>query len=98
MDDDTDTAGIVDYAWHHAIISDEVYQDIKTKCNYSAIEVNDDMCDGSMNELFEAYAPIDIYSLYTPVCTGSSSSNKISTRDFPKSFPTYVNSFHLILP
>ncbi|KAM0942232.1 putative carboxypeptidase D [Dioscorea sansibarensis] len=33
LDYDTEQAGMVDYAWHHAVISDEVNQEIKTNCN-----------------------------------------------------------------
>ncbi|KAH7669227.1 Peptidase S10 serine carboxypeptidase protein [Dioscorea alata] len=99
MDDDTDSAGILDYAWHHAIISDEVYQNIKTKCNYSTGVADDDTCDNLMGELLRLYKHLDIYSLYTPACTVSSSTNKISTRDFPNNvIADWHDSPHTMLP
>ena len=55
--------------------------------------ISDGDCDYSMNKLYDAYLPIDIYSIYTPKCLISPLSKRNSTRDFPKSFPTYVNSF-----
>ncbi|RWW17304.1 hypothetical protein BHE74_00013983 [Ensete ventricosum] len=75
MDDDTDQTGMIDYAWDHAVISDRVYHDIKSNCNFS-IEPATDACNNALNEYFAVYRIIDMYSLYAPVCTGITSTRK----------------------
>ncbi|KAL5211792.1 hypothetical protein ABZP36_022639 [Zizania latifolia] len=68
MDDETDQTGMIDYAWDHAVISDRVYGDVKAHCNFSEENVTD-ACNAALNEYFAVYRLIDMYSLYTPVCT-----------------------------
>ncbi|XP_062163855.1 serine carboxypeptidase-like 34 isoform X2 [Alnus glutinosa] len=66
LDDETDTKGMIDYAWHHALISDRLYQDMKSKCN-SKQSAGD--CFFAINDFYGAYDEImDMYSLYTPKC------------------------------
>ncbi|PWA64843.1 peptidase S10, serine carboxypeptidase, Alpha/Beta hydrolase fold protein [Artemisia annua] len=67
LDDETDQTGMIDYAWDHAVISDRVYNDVKAKCNFSDPKSNDD-CDRALNEYFDVYKIIDMYSLYAPDC------------------------------
>ncbi|CAO2168331.1 unnamed protein product [Urochloa humidicola] len=73
MDDETDQTGMIDYAWDHGIISDRVYGDVKSQCNFSMTTVTD-ACSAALHEYFAVYSLIDVYSLYTPVCTDSSGS------------------------
>ncbi|CAM0945120.1 unnamed protein product [Alopecurus aequalis] len=77
MDDETDQAGMIEYAWDHAVISDQVYADVKANCNFS-MENATDACNNALNEYFAVYRLIDMYSLYTPVCTDTSSSSAAS--------------------
>ncbi|KAG1355245.1 serine carboxypeptidase-like 34 [Cocos nucifera] len=35
LDDETDQMGMLDYAWDHAVISDQVYRDVQQSCNFS---------------------------------------------------------------
>uniref|UniRef100_A0A0E0K2R2 carboxypeptidase D n=1 Tax=Oryza punctata TaxID=4537 RepID=A0A0E0K2R2_ORYPU len=72
MDDETDQTGMIEYAWDHAVISDRVYADVKKYCNFSMENVTD-ACDSALTEYFAVYRLIDMYSLYTPVCTEVSS-------------------------
>ena len=74
MDDETDQTGMIEYAWDHAVISDRVYADVKAHCNFS-IENATAACNKALDEYFAVYRLIDMYSLYTPVCTGASSSS-----------------------
>ncbi|KAJ8505232.1 hypothetical protein OPV22_006118 [Ensete ventricosum] len=67
MDAETDIRGMVDYAWHHALISDRVYHNIKTSCNFSAV-VPTQECSEALQQYYEVYQIIDMYSLYTPRC------------------------------
>ncbi|XP_020202864.1 serine carboxypeptidase-like 34 [Cajanus cajan] len=75
LDDETDQQGLVDYAWSHAVISDGLYDNITTKCNFRHENLTDD-CDVEMGKLFDAYENIDIYSLYTPACYRNYSSTR----------------------
>ena len=78
MDDQTDQTGMIDYAWDHAVISDRVYHDVKSKCNFSDEHQPKD-CDKALNEYFDVYEIIDMYSLYSPSCVSNSS----NTRQLP---------------
>ncbi|CAL9146537.1 unnamed protein product, partial [Musa hybrid cultivar] len=75
MDDDTDQTGMIDYAWDHAVISDRVYHDVKSNCNFS-IEPAAEACNNALREYFAVYRIIDMYSLYAPVCTSITSTRK----------------------
>ncbi|URE40167.1 Serine carboxypeptidase [Musa troglodytarum] len=75
MDDDTDQTGMIDYAWDHAVISDRVYHDVKSNCDFS-IEPATQACNNALNEYFAVYHIIDMYSLYAPVCTSITSTRK----------------------
>ncbi|CAL1372729.1 unnamed protein product [Linum trigynum] len=75
-DDAEDWRGMVDYAWSHAVISDETHRVISLSCNFSSDNTwsNND-CSDSVDELLRQYREIDIYSLYTSVCAGNSASS-----------------------
>ncbi|KAM0942222.1 putative carboxypeptidase D [Dioscorea sansibarensis] len=60
--------GMADYAWSHAIISDELYHAIITNCNFSSQSDDNDVCDNASIDFSETYDLIDIYSLYTLKC------------------------------
>ncbi|KAJ6678124.1 SERINE CARBOXYPEPTIDASE-LIKE 35 [Salix viminalis] len=72
MNEETDSAGIVDYAWSHAIISDQLYHNIK-ECDHHQESVTNE-CVVHYRGFAEAYSDIDIYSIYTPVCLSDYSS------------------------
>ncbi|GMP92408.1 hypothetical protein CsSME_00042648 [Camellia sinensis var. sinensis] len=79
LDDETDQRGMIDYAWDHAVISDRLYADVKSKCNFSDPNLPND-CHNSLNKYFDVYKIIDMYSLYSPTCVNSTSS---TTRKLP---------------
>nr|AFK36150.1 unknown [Lotus japonicus] len=70
MDDETDQKGMIDYAWDHAVISDALYHNITTTCNFSNPTSE---CNAELNKYFSVYSIIDMYSLYTPRCFSNSS-------------------------
>ncbi|KAJ6377120.1 hypothetical protein OIU76_026149 [Salix suchowensis] len=74
--DADDWRGMVDYAWSHAVISDETHKIIGQSCNFDSNDTwsNDD-CAEAVDELLKQYKEIDIYSLYTSVCIGDSASS-----------------------
>lgn len=70
MDDETDQRGMIDYAWDHAVISDHLYKEIKSKCNFSQENLSAD-CNTALSHYFDVYSIIDMYSLYSPICVNS---------------------------
>ncbi|CAA7020795.1 unnamed protein product [Microthlaspi erraticum] len=71
--DADDWRGWVDYAWSHAVISDETHRVITRTCNFSSDNTwSDDECSEAVAEVQKQYNEIDIYSLYTSVCIGDS--------------------------
>ncbi|VVB13689.1 unnamed protein product [Arabis nemorensis] len=86
IDDATDTAGIVDYAWSHAIISDNLHKLIHDSCRFGEkLNQNETaQCVKSFIGFARAYVEINIYSIYTPICLSSisslSSPRKVHTR------------------
>ncbi|KAL5223921.1 hypothetical protein ABZP36_010560 [Zizania latifolia] len=71
IDSSSDDRGLADYAWDHAVISDEVYAAIKGNCTFPADGNESDKCNAAWNDFFNAMADIDLYSLYTPACTAA---------------------------
>ncbi|XP_038974000.1 serine carboxypeptidase-like 34 [Phoenix dactylifera] len=67
LDFETDLRGMVDYAWDHAVISDRVYRNIVTSCNFSAATFSQE-CNDAFSQYYAVYDIIDMYSLYTPRC------------------------------
>ncbi|KAH0462893.1 hypothetical protein IEQ34_007475 [Dendrobium chrysotoxum] len=90
MDDETDQTGMIDYAWDHAVISDQVYRDIKKTCNFS-IEHDNDSCSAALDRYFQVYNIIDMYSLYVPICVENNSTKGFTMIEgvAPKLFSKY---------
>ncbi|MBA0695382.1 hypothetical protein Goari_002009 [Gossypium aridum] len=67
--DAEDWRGMVDYAWSHAIVSDETYKIIIESCDFKSNDIwSSEICSQGVAEVLKQYHEIDIYSLYTPVC------------------------------
>ncbi|XP_042520759.1 serine carboxypeptidase-like 31 [Macadamia integrifolia] len=74
--DSHDWRGMVDYAWSHAVISDETHKIIQDTCNFDSNDTWSNIsCRNGVDELLNQYKEIDIYSLYTSVCTNSTNSD-----------------------
>lgn len=66
----------MDYAWSHAVVSDETYKTIVKSCDfYSDDTLNNSDCYAGWDELLSQYDEIDIYSLYTSVCIANTSAS-----------------------
>lgn len=72
MDDENDQNGLIDYAWSHAVISDEDYHSLK---NCISTTSNQSSCKSAIRNFAKTYSEIDIYSLYTPVCVSQLDKN-----------------------
>nr|GME02036.1 serine carboxypeptidase-like 33 [Ipomoea batatas] len=73
-----DYKGLLEYAWSHAVISDQQYEKAKEVCNFTQ-ENWSDKCNEAMSIVFSKYEEIDIYNIYGPRCllNGSSSATGI---------------------
>ncbi|KAL3508207.1 hypothetical protein ACH5RR_033589 [Cinchona calisaya] len=84
-DDYYDYKGLLEYAWSHAVISDQEYEKAKQVCNFKLYDWTLE-CNEAMNVVFKKYDEIDIYNIYAPACllklnsTSSSSDGIASTR------------------
>lgn len=72
LKDATDQLGMVEYAWSHAIISDELYSAVRRECDSFKEEADGGRpgkgCSPALRAFLGAYDDIDIYSIYTPTC------------------------------
>ncbi|KAL5675481.1 hypothetical protein ACJX0J_011612, partial [Zea mays] len=72
LNDATDQLGMVEYAWSHAIISDELYSAVRRDCDSFKEEADGGRpgkgCSPALRAFLGAYDDIDIYSIYTPTC------------------------------
>lgn len=66
MNDDTDFIGTFQYAWSHALISDELYQQAILNCSASNFSVG--QCNFLEDLVYAEMGNIDIYSIYAPIC------------------------------
>lgn len=72
--DGHDLKGFVDYAWSHAIVSDETHKMIKKNCDFYPNDPwGDQNCSATLMEIQKQYNEIDIFSLYTPTCVHKNS-------------------------
>lgn len=70
IDDATNTAGMYDFLWNHAMYSDETHSKIIKFCNFSASTTSDE-CDNAVGNASEEIGSIDIYNVYAPICHNS---------------------------
>ncbi|XP_019171506.1 PREDICTED: serine carboxypeptidase-like 31, partial [Ipomoea nil] len=78
-----DWKGIVDYAWSHAIISDETHNIILKSCDFNSDTWNND-CTQAVDEVYKQYKEIDMYSLYTSLCINDNSSEVVVFKSWSK--------------
>ncbi|KAJ0801322.1 putative carboxypeptidase D [Helianthus annuus] len=74
VDDETANAGIFDYFWSHAIISDELHQGIVSSCNFSEGATITDACEDYQIKARVAKSNIFFFDIYTPLCSPFSNS------------------------
>ncbi|XP_074329228.1 serine carboxypeptidase-like 32 isoform X3 [Apium graveolens] len=93
-----DWQGILDYAWSHAIVSEETHKTIKESCDmYSGNQWSDD-CSQAAEEVYRQYKEIDMYSLYTSGCIGNTAgseynSNQVMVRGKSNMMPGILGGY-----
>lgn len=87
LNDATDQLGMVEYAWSHAVISDELHAAVTRECDSFKEEADggkpSKACSPAVRAFLGAFDDIDIYSIYTPTCLLSPSSSSSSTTSSP---------------
>ncbi|XP_057540356.1 serine carboxypeptidase-like 26 [Amaranthus tricolor] len=66
-DDYYDSKGLLEYAWSHSVISDELFNKTSQVCDFKTLIWSNE-CVSSMNLVFSKYKEIDIYNIYAPIC------------------------------
>ncbi|KAF9609357.1 hypothetical protein IFM89_015612 [Coptis chinensis] len=86
--DGDDWRGQMDYAWSHAVISDETHKIIKESYDfYSNDTWSNKDCSLAVDEVFRQYKKIDMYSIYTSVCSSSVKGTSENSRELI--FPSF---------
>ncbi|XP_077218185.1 serine carboxypeptidase-like 33 isoform X2 [Tasmannia lanceolata] len=62
-----DTKGLVEFAWSHAVISDQVYERVSEICDFRLFNWTKE-CIDVMEVVYHQYHDIDIYNIYAPKC------------------------------
>ncbi|KAJ0080217.1 hypothetical protein Patl1_23515 [Pistacia atlantica] len=99
INDQTDTLGIVDYAWSHGIISDKLYQSLKADCDDFKLPHTSSQCNDQLKAFFDAFFGIDIFNVYSPVCVLNFSTTTTSSNledvgfEIPSTFDPCVNNY-----
>ncbi|PWA63995.1 serine carboxypeptidase-like 32 [Artemisia annua] len=76
-----DLLGQIDYAWSHAVISDETYRTIRESCDFNSNDTwSNDNCSEAVDQVWTNYDKIDIYSLYTSACIKDSTYAEVKTK------------------
>ncbi|XP_062163813.1 serine carboxypeptidase-like 35 [Alnus glutinosa] len=70
INDPTDLRGMFEYAWSHAIISDQLYNNLVKECDFNH-ENQTRNCSTHVRGFVEECSKIDIYNIYGPICLSS---------------------------
>lgn len=76
-----DSKGLLEFAWSHAVISDEQYEKAKQVCDFKQSQWSNE-CNQAMNDLYNDYSEIDIYNIYAPACRLNTTSSVTSNVDY----------------
>lgn len=71
----------MDYTWDHALVSDELHAAVIENCKFDNDHQNNTIaCEIALNYLYSGFNDIDLYSLYTPLCTANSTARRLRRR------------------
>ncbi|KAH7655146.1 Peptidase S10 serine carboxypeptidase protein [Dioscorea alata] len=74
-DDYFDSKGLVEYAWSHTVISDQIYERVNKDCDFKLFNNWTNKCIKVMDMVFDRYRDIDIYNVYAPKCNNAHASS-----------------------
>ena len=90
-DDSYDYRGILEYAWSHSVIPDQVYDTAKNVCNFENNSWSKE-CNAAMEIVFDKYKEIDIYNIYAPICLINTTSSVVGSDSHVSSFKVIETS------
>ncbi|GAB4859906.1 calponin [Ancistrocladus abbreviatus] len=91
IDDATNTVGLYDYLWTHALMSDETHSKIQEYCDFASTNTSIE-CEISTSRAGEEVGDINIYNIYAPLCV-KPALGKGSVDSFDPCSADYVNSY-----
>ncbi|KAJ1696814.1 hypothetical protein LUZ63_005326 [Rhynchospora breviuscula] len=95
INDDTDTSGMYDFFWTHALISDETIDAIHKNCNFS-LDSADPSCNSALDGADTVFGNLDIYNIYAPLCMNQSTTSppkRASIEHFDPCSDYYVDAY-----
>ncbi|KNA12226.1 hypothetical protein SOVF_127870 [Spinacia oleracea] len=96
INDETDLKEMYEYFWTHAIISDEVRNDVMKHCNFSPNANNQKIeCNSAADQVEIDIQYLDVYNIYAPVChsTNLTLKSKKLTHDLDPCSDHYVTAY-----
>ncbi|TVU21043.1 hypothetical protein EJB05_30654, partial [Eragrostis curvula] len=73
-----DEKGLVDFAWSHSVIPDQIYEHVKNVCDFRLSYFTNE-CADAMNLVYTQYHKIDIFNVYAPKCNANESAHSSSS-------------------
>lgn len=80
IDYETEYKGMYDYAWTHALISDEIHEGILSNCNFVSGSTITEACLEYTEQADELLNTIDQYGIYAPFCSSSTPPPKVKIK------------------
>lgn len=80
-----DYKALVEYAWSHAVISDQLFERAANVCDFRSLIWSSE-CNQAMGEIFAKYSEIDIYNIYAPKCFMNNTSALAADSSFNSTF------------
>lgn len=93
MNSETDFIGTFQYPWTHALISDQLYQQVIGSCTDSNFDA--ELCNNLENQVYSEMGNIDLYSIYAPICLDDSSELARVSANSRISLSVYIYLFHI---
>ncbi|XP_057953394.1 serine carboxypeptidase 1-like [Malania oleifera] len=94
IDDATNTMGLFDYLWTHAINSDETNKGLHSYCDFGNLS-SSTQCQSFEEKAFREMGDIDFYNIYAPICRDASLKNEStgSIYNFDPCSDYYIDSY-----
>ncbi|KAG6532913.1 hypothetical protein ZIOFF_006772 [Zingiber officinale] len=94
---ETDSKGMFDYFWTHALIADETIHAIHKFCNFSPEAFQQPLeCQRAVGEVIGVLDDLDLYNIYAPLCFSSGvtpTPKPPSIENFDPCTPNYVEAY-----
>ncbi|KAL5995229.1 hypothetical protein ACLOJK_025287 [Asimina triloba] len=97
INEETDSLGMYDFFWTHALVSDETIKDMHKYCNFSPeATTQPKKCIDANDEVGTDLSSLDIYSIYAPLCFSSNHTDKpkkASVLEFDPCSDNYIDAY-----